>query len=185
MTGWRVVVPFKTGRDAKTRLGAAVGPGARRALADTMLVRLRDAIDASGRFKRAIVVADERPADWHGDWLADPAQGLNAAIAAGLAAAGRPALVIHADLPLIEAADLAALLDAAEAAGAAIAPDRHGTGTNAIAIADARGFVPMFGVDSFARHRAQMPMPAAIVTRAGLAVDCDTPDDLAAAGMTA
>jgi 2-phospho-L-lactate guanylyltransferase len=62
-------------------------------------------------------------------------RGPNAAVAAGLAAlASRGAdgaLVIAGDLPLLRAADLEELARAGQSAGLAIAPDRHGTGTNA------------------------------------------------------
>ncbi len=89
-----------------------------------------------------------------------------------------PIAVFHADLPRLGAEDVAALLAAGERGGCAIAPDRHGTGTNALAIGDGRAFSFAFGADSFARHRAQAGERFEIVTRPGLALDVDTPDDL-------
>ena len=86
--------------------------------------------------------------------------------------------MIHADLPLLTVADLDVLLSAAAARGQAIAPDRHRTGTNAVAIADGAPIAWQFGVDSFARHRAILAPQHAVAERPGLLADCDTFADL-------
>lgn len=119
------------------------------------------------------------PVAWPGrGWEPDRGTGLNAELDRVRAARGAASLlVIHADLPRLSGEDVRALLAAAEMHGAAIAPDRAGVGTNAIALA--RG-VPLpfaFGADSFARHEAALP-GAAAVRRDGLARDVDTPEDL-------
>ena len=105
--------------------------------------------------------------------------GLNAELAAWRAGQGAsPLLVIHADLPLLDAGDIADLLDAAEASGIALATDRAGMGSNALAIADGRNFAFCFGVGSRALHVAQAPAMPVLATT-GLAADLDTPDDAA------
>ena len=122
------------------------------------------------------------PVAWPGTaWLADRGAGLNAELDRILATLEKPLLVIHADLPLLAAADVRALIAAAEAHGAAIAPDRASVGTNAIALfaRTPASFGFAFGDASFARHRLILP-GAAIVRRRGLALDVDTLDDLAA-----
>jgi 2-phospho-L-lactate guanylyltransferase len=89
--------------------------------------------------------------------------------------------VLHSDLPLLAAADVTRLIDSAERGGLAIAPDRHGSGTNAIAIADQRPFDFAFGADSYRLHRRQAGSGWRLVAAPGLAIDIDTPGDLALA----
>jgi 2-phospho-L-lactate guanylyltransferase len=92
--------------------------------------------------------------------------------------AGERFLALFADLPLLGGPDIDALLDAAERAGCAIAPDRHVTGTNALALADRRPFNFHFGDDSFRQHRAEAGAGWRLVPRPGLSIDIDTPEDL-------
>ena len=65
----------------------------------------------------------------------------------------------------------------------AIVPDRHGTGTNALAIAPPDAFAPSFGPGSLERH-VSAARDAGLVHRVepvpSLALDVDTPEDLAA-----
>ena len=88
--------------------------------------------------------------------------------------------MIHADLPLLSVDDITALITDG-AAACTIAPDRHGTGTNALAIVEPFGFGFAFGPNSFARHCAAAKGKARIVTRLGLELDIDTAADLDAA----
>ncbi len=126
------------------------------------------------------VLSEHPPAGWRGGWAADHGRGLNQELAVARTAIGpAPLLIIHADLPLLASDDVGVLLEAAQRSGLALAPDRHGTGTNALAIHDARPFAFSFGPDSFRRHRTHGE--AAIVERPGLALDVDTSDDLDAA----
>jgi len=78
-------------------------------------------------------------------------------------------------------ANVIQLLDAAEATGLAIAPDRHGSGTNALALGDGRPFAFSFGADSYHLHRRQISGHWRMVPAPGLAIDIDTPTDLALA----
>jgi 2-phospho-L-lactate guanylyltransferase len=65
----------------------------------------------------------------------------------------------------------------------ALAPDRHGTGTNALFVRPPGLLTYAFGPDSFQRHLAQA-QAAGAATRVcrleGLALDVDQPEDLAA-----
>lgn len=88
-------------------------------------------------------------------------------------------LAISMDLPTLAADDLLAMLDGPEAA--AIAPDRLRQGTNAL-LTNPAGCIPFrFGEDSFARHNeaaVQAGITPRIISRPGLALDLDTPEDL-------
>jgi 2-phospho-L-lactate guanylyltransferase len=175
---WTALVPLKTAAMRKSRLAARLGPDARIALSRALLGRLMEALHAVPRITSIVLLADDAAYDPTVRWIEDQGRGLNAELeAARDALDAGPLLVIHADLPLVGAADLEALLDAAKKAGNAIAPDRHDTGTNALALAGDSGIAFRFGADSFARHHA-LAREAVIVRRPGLALDCDTPGDL-------
>jgi 2-phospho-L-lactate guanylyltransferase len=93
------------------------------------------------------------------------------------------AAVIPADLPLLSADDLA-VLGSFNPRGPAVllAPDRHGDGTNLLALAPPTLFPPTFGPGSFARHRAAASRAGArleVLDSPGFGLDVDTPDDLA------
>jgi 2-phospho-L-lactate guanylyltransferase len=65
---------------------------------------------------------------------------------------------------------------------ALIVPDRHGTGTNALVLTPPEAMTPAFGPGSCQRHvehaRAEKTEPE-VVTLNSLALDVDTPEDLA------
>jgi len=127
------------------------------------------------------LLSDLRPNRWRGPFLLDEGRGLNAELSA-LVESHRPSrlLVIHADLPLLSVDDIAALI-MGDGAACAIAPDRHGAGTNAVALVEPLGFDFAFGPNSFTRHCAAAKGKARVVTRLGLGLDIDTAADLAAA----
>lgn len=93
-------------------------------------------------------------------------------------------VVLHGDLPNLRAEDVLTLLRSLPADGApgvAIAPDRAGTGTNALAIQPPGVINFQFGIGSFAKHAAEVErarVPCVAVNRGGLAFDLDTPEDL-------
>ena len=126
--------------------------------------------------------------------FADPGEGLDAAVSEALgrlAADGAArAVVVAGDLPLVTPGDLGRLAAASERA-IVLAPDRHGTGTNAISLPlpAARNFGFGYGPGSFARHcaeAARLGLAVETVVSDGLARDVDEPADLAdAAGLIA
>jgi 2-phospho-L-lactate guanylyltransferase (CobY/MobA/RfbA family) len=98
---------------------------------------------------------------------ADAPGGQGAAVAAALARLTGPVAIVNADLPSATTAELALLLESAPALVAAL----DGT-TNAIALADARDFEPLYGpgsADRFGLRRLDL---------LGLRDDVDTWDDL-------
>jgi len=178
--GWTALLPFKPPAQRKSRLAGLLAPDARIALSQLLFDRVIRALEGSGKVGAIHLLAADRPAGWTGGWHADLGRGLNVEIEVACAAIGRsPLLVLHADLALLQPMDVDVLLDAAEQVGRAIAPDRHGQGTNAVALYDDRPFAFAFGTGSLAAHRSQGP--AALVDRLGLTLDVDSPDDLAAA----
>jgi 2-phospho-L-lactate guanylyltransferase len=118
----------------------------------------------------------------------EPPRGMNGAVARGLGElSGRgaaAALVMTADLPLAQPEDIAAILAAAPPPPSVVlVPSHEGTGTNAMLLRPPRALDPHLGPDSLARHLAQARwrgMRALRLERPGLALDIDTPADLAA-----
>lgn len=181
MTNWTAVVPFKPAGERKTRLADQLSAGERGTLSERMFAHVIAVLEDHPKIGSVALLSEQPPENWGGIWVADEGNGLNAGLETARAQLGEVALlVLHADLPLLQTGDLDALIAAAEAHGAAIAPDRHGSGTNALALAPGHQVAFRFGVGSFRLHREQMP-GGAVVERPGFAVDLDTPDDLAEA----
>ena len=89
--------------------------------------------------------------------------------------------IVSADLPLLKPSDLAALEQCARGGRLAIATDKGGRGTNALAMPLSLGFDFHFGPASLFRHRLearQRGVQFRLVHAPGLTDDVDTPDDL-------
>jgi 2-phospho-L-lactate guanylyltransferase len=197
---WAVVVA-RHGPVAKTRLAEVLDPHARSALA---LAMLRDVIDATlhAGLAGTIAVLDrpapailtEGPAILPGgpvgriQVVADPESGLDRAVEAGVRAAidagAEIVLVLPGDIPLVTHGDLQKLLRLARSATrtVVVATDRHGTGTNALALRPPGVVAPSFGPGSAERHLAAAVTAGAVAQRvdlAGISLDIDTPADLA------
>jgi len=129
--------------DGKTRLGDPE-------MAWAMLLDVRSACEQVGEVR-----------------VCDAPGGQGAAVAATLVSLEGPVAIVNADVPCVTAYELQDLLRAAPALVAA----RDGT-TNALALADAREFQPLYGPGSAARFglkRLDLP---------GLREDVDTWEDL-------
>lgn len=184
---WTAVVPFKGRVERKTRLGGRLGMEERQNLSQDVFERVLGVILRSPMLDEVAILSDLRPKEWQGPFFWDEGRGLNVELNA-VVAAYRPArlLVIHADLPLVSVEDIAVLISIDDSA-CSLAPDRHGTGTNALALVEPQGFEFAFGTNSFSAHCAAARGNARIVTRLGLGLDIDTPEDLdtaIAAGFT-
>jgi 2-phospho-L-lactate guanylyltransferase len=187
MTTW-AIIPVKASPESKSRLAGVLEAPARAALVEAMLARVLDAATGARNVARVGLLGTPQGTPPEGvALLAEPGGGLNAAVTAALgeaAAKGAGRVVfIHGDLPQVTARDLE-LLAAAPAGEIAIAPDRHGTGTNALSLPlpEARGFSFAFGPDSFARHNAEaerLGLKIEEIHSPGLARDVDEPEDLA------
>lgn len=176
-----VLVPVKDFRRAKARLAGVASPAFRARLAQWMAEQV---IAAAAPLPAFVVCDDEDVAAWAkgigADVLWRPGHGLNGAATDGVAAiaeAGFDSVIVaHSDLPL--AHDLPSVL---EPGVAVLVPDRHGDGTNVIAIPAASGFQFAYGARSFQHHldrAAVLGLEVRVIQHADLAVDVDTPDDL-------
>lgn len=178
---WTAIVPFKQPGSRKTRLAGRLSETDRTRLSEWMFAHVVEVLRQSPSVAAIAVLGEKRPAGWDGLWLEDQSRGLNAELAAARDALDDCCLlVIHADLPLLTVEDIETLLEAA-VSSCALAPDRHGTGTNALALGKSGPFDFCFGDGSLDRHIKAAKGKAHIVRRTGLAFDVDTPGDLDAA----
>lgn len=179
MIAWHALVPIKQGANGKSRLAPILSEEERNALALRMARHVVSELEASGAFAQITILSAQRPEWWRGNWSEDRGRGLNLELAAWRETVGKsPILIVHADLPLLRAGEINQLLAIAAAQGVALATDRAGRGSNALAIADHRSFAFRFGPDSRDRHAAQVPV-LAVLDLTGLSADVDTPEDLA------
>ncbi len=178
MTGWTALVPIKEGTDGKSRLASLLSVEKRAALLERMARHVVAQLQACPEIAHIAILSASSPQWWSGDLVVDQGRGLNRELTAWRETRRiEPTLIIHADLPLLASEDMSCLLSAAREGGAALATDRAGTGSNALALCDGRDIDFRFGPDSRRLHYEQWPdMP--VLTRVGLAADVDTPDDL-------
>ncbi len=193
------IVPVRGNSVGKTRLSPFFDPGQRAALVEAMAWHVVSTIQRTGVADRILIVSEGNPfsfASQRGmsnlDAIVQPASepGLNAALAYGRTwALGNGAdrlLVLSADLPLLEPADVYELTD--RRAPVVIAPDRFATGTNGLVLGGTRRmagtvtaeFSFWFGADSFRHHRAEamrLGVSADTASGPGTSFDLDTPDD--------
>lgn len=190
-----VIVPHRGVGTGKSRLSPVLDDRARGELNGWLLARtLRIVCEWLGDLQRCVIVspcrrtlalAREAGAMALQERVSEP-QGLNAALmqgAAHVAALGaKRLLVLPCDLPRLDVAALQAMTALPNSAvDDVIAPDRHGTGTNALLVdACVREFA--FGASSFACHVAmaeQRGKRALTCAHSALAFDLDTTEDLA------
>jgi len=187
------VLPVKRFAAAKQRLAAGVEDERRPDLVAAMLEDVLEAIGAARSIERTIVVtAEPRAAALAGaagaEVIDDPDRGGHSGAAlAGVARAmelgAECAVLLPGDCPLLEPRELERLLTGLPERYAAIVPDRHGTGTNALALAPPDAIEPAFGEGSCARHVAAAraaAVPYAVEELPSLALDLDTPADVVA-----
>jgi len=186
MSCWALVA-VKARPERKARLAGRLAPSERDRLAETMLQGVLAALRGSRSIDGvAVVTAEAGRFDSQVLALEDPGTGLNDALAV---AAGRlqergvtRLLVLHADLPFVTAAEIDEFIAVGDGADVVVAPDRHGTGTNALFLRLPTPFDFCFGVDSHARHCAEagrQGLSARSARLPGLELDVDEAADLA------
>lgn len=176
MNDWTAVVPIKPVGQRKSRLREEISEAAITILTEHMRRHVIAVLEAAPAIDRVLQLSHERGDVVPDGWFPDPGAGLNQALQAVARALPKRLLIVHADLPGLETADITALLEAASD-GTAIACDRAGTGTNALGLQDAAGMIFAFGQDSFSQHLRALPA-AKIVRRPGLSLDIDRPADI-------
>lgn len=182
-----LVIPVKAFDKAKERLAGVLSPDERVALARSTATRVVALATGLAQFDTVVVVCDdEATASWARELGAQaiiaPQPGLNAAVEHAVAFV-RPnhdwIAVCHADVA--DPSGLAALAAPPPNTVVLIA-DRHGSGTNVLALNAANAFTFRYGPTSLADHREEARhrgLAVTIMADAGLALDLDTPDDVA------
>jgi len=190
--GVTVVIPMKPVAQGKSRLDDVLDPPSRAALS---LLLLGHVIQASRRSDLTgdhyVVGGDawvQRLAESEScRWRPDSGGGLNDAASLGAQTAfgdgAKAMLLLPGDLGLLVTEDVDALIQASKGLTRAVlsAAVRDG-GTNAVLAPQGSAFTPLFGPDSFVRHRKAMLQagtPVGSIERPGLGFDLDTPEDLA------
>lgn len=187
------VIPVKPLHIALGRLADTLTPEVRWQLQYAMLADVLMACRRSPGIAALVVTADPSAAALARRECAEvvvdhvPPRGMNAAVRLGLARVATrcagTALVLTADLPLIRSEDLASLVRAAAGRpGALLVPSRDGTGTNALLLNPPDVLEPELGHGSLSRHLLQAvrrACPVRCIGLPGVALDIDTPEDLA------
>ena len=190
----QAVVPIKSFSEAKQRLAHVLAAGSRRSLVQAMFSDVLASLRRCRQIDRIVVVTADPLAESiaRGDGIEvvhdDASAGQSAATEIGIAHAIANGfdrvLLVPGDTPLLDPAEVDDLLDRTEREGieVVIVPDRHGTGTNALALMPPDAMRPSFGEGSFERHMGAA-REGGRVHRAepvgSLAPDVDTPEDLA------
>ena len=191
MATW-AVVPVKHLKAGKSRLATVLSPQAREGFSRDMLRRTVGLLARSSVIERTLVISRDasalRLAREQGAFtVSEPsASELNGAlqkatqVAASLGATG--VLVLPSDLPLLGENDVEALagVNGAERI-VVLAPDRHGTGTNALFVRPPGLLRYRFGAGSLDAHRQQARSQGATVRvhrLPGVEFDVDEPADL-------
>lgn len=186
MNCW-AIIPVKAKGEGKSRLAGILSAGDREFLVDAMLAHVVAAARHARTIDRICLLSPSRHRV--GDTislLADRGRGFNAALMealAGIVPGGPDRLVvIAADLPCVTALDFD-LLAKVSTGALGIAPDRHGTGTNALSLPLplAASFTFRFGTGSCAKHREEaerVGLAVETIHSDGLEKDIDEPADL-------
>ncbi|MFZ3265530.1 MAG: 2-phospho-L-lactate guanylyltransferase [Terriglobales bacterium] len=196
-----ILVPIKNLAGAKQRLSPILSPEERLALAQAMCEDVLQAL-ANWQKRPAVAVVSSDPfacslaarlgfevvADAHN---AGETNAIEMATAVCLERGAPSALVVPADIPLIESAELQKIVDSAPANGTVLVPDAAGRGTNAAWRSPGDLFPLRFGNDSFLPHLAAARatgFPCIVLELPRIARDVDRPEDLyelaAASGET-
>ncbi len=193
-----VVLPVKRFAAAKRRLAGSVDDRGRALLLGAMLEDVLAATDGAASVERVVVVTGERRAERVAmrsaqrlttpiEVLRDPSdQGHSEAATLGVlrakALGAGCAALLPGDCPLLDPAELDAVLERAAEGRVGVIPDRHGEGTNGLVLTPPDAIGPAFGPGSRERHlelAAARGLRGEVDAVASLGLDLDTPDDLA------
>lgn len=191
----RALLPLKDLVEAKSRLSGLLSPAERRALAQAMVEDVLSVLAAHPLISTVTLVSDDPCADMlaakygarHWPESSLGCSGLNPVLERSCellcAQSDQPIIVLHGDLPALEAADITAVQEAlASEKGLVVACDRHELGTNLLAFHPQNKVEFSFGAGSCALHRASAEargVPVQLLRRAGTSLDIDEPADLA------
>jgi 2-phospho-L-lactate guanylyltransferase len=186
-----ILIPVKNLSGAKQRLASLLNQASRTELAQAML---HDVVSAVAGWPAhpacALVTADpfaiELAAEYNFEVIPDPANsGETGAIEMATEVCTNrgenSALVLPADIPLIQADELVEIFKHAPAEGSVLVPAADGRGTNAAFRRPANLFPLRFGNDSFKPHLAAAQAtgkPCIVLQLPSIGIDIDNPEDL-------
>lgn len=192
------IIPVKRFARAKQRLLETLDRRQRAAVVKAMLADVLVAVTATESVERLILITGEsraeriamdraRRAKTPIEVLRDPddhghSEAATLGIIRALALGAECTALLPGDCPLLDPAELDAALARMRPGRVAVVPDRHGTGTNALLLAPGDAIGPAFGEGSMERHRdraTRAGYKVAVESLDSLALDLDTPDDLA------
>lgn len=197
MTLW-AIVPVKPLRRGKSRLADVLTQDERTDLNRRLLTHTLDTLTAMPEFEQVLVVSRDQAAlsmaRDHGARTVQEngAPQLNLALARATVVAKtyatRGVLILPADLPLISAEDVRAMLKLIQDPPVVvISPDRRHDGTNALLVCPVGLIDYEFGPGSFQRHCQRARAAGArleIYEAPSLALDMDLPEDLEMVSQT-
>jgi 2-phospho-L-lactate guanylyltransferase len=183
------ILPVKRLDDAHSRLSESLSMEQRSALAQALFLDMLSKLRRCRNIGETLIVTADPWVVRHARWTGhetleqDEDRGHSQAAIAGIELAmergAERVALLPIDCPLFEPAELDSQLG--RTPRAAIVPDRHRTGTNALVLSPPDAFAPAFGPDSCARHVARARaanVGFTIATIDSLAFDLDTPEDL-------
>jgi 2-phospho-L-lactate/phosphoenolpyruvate guanylyltransferase len=185
-----ILVPIKIMTDAKQRLSSILTPEERLALTQAMCEDVLQAISNWPSHPPVAVVtrdpfARDLAAHFDFDVIADDNSGETNAIADATTICRKRgakfALVVPADIPLIDSTELQQIIDAAPPQGSVLVTDAAKRGTNAAYRSPCDLFLLRFGNDSFLPHLAAAKvtgLPCTTLDLPSIARDVDRPEDL-------
>lgn len=180
-----IIIPVKPLHRAKERLASVLEPQQRRRLCLAMLQDVCAAAVAAAPVW--VITSDESAAEVARSQGAEPRldptplAGLNPSLEAVTPHDIQGILILSADLPAVSPEDVRAV---AQGYGVTLATDRRGGGTNALWRSPPHVIPLAFGDGSRLRHErlaGSRGVPFRSISRAGLALDIDLPEDLALA----
>ena len=187
------VVTAKRFTAAKQRMSGGVPEARRLALVEAMLGDVLEAVTGARQVTSTVVITGEAAAaslavDRGAEVIHDPEDaGHIGAAMLGIARARElradTVILLPGDCPLLEPREIDSLVTGLPDPFVAVVPDRHGTGTNALAMRPPDAIEPSFGEGSCARHlelARSAGIPHATEQVEGLALDLDTPADIVA-----
>ena len=187
-----ILVPVKDLSRAKTRLSTLLSEAERRELAHAMLGGVLTQVDRLPVDIDRIMITNYAPAialaRQHGFALIEEGEQTSESASVDAASTALEARGYHGvlrvplDLPVLDVADLAAILSRARAGvQAVLVPSLQGTGTNGLYRAPPTLFASRFGPGSLAQHEAgarERTTAYEVLTLPSMALDIDDPEDI-------
>jgi 2-phospho-L-lactate guanylyltransferase len=192
------ILPVKRFGQAKQRLLDRLDRPQRAAVVKAMLADVLAALERAEQIERVILVTGEGRAERlalrHAqrtraplEVMRDPddashSRAATLGIIRALSLGASCTALLPGDCPLLDSGELDGALQRMRDRRVAVIPDRHGSGTNGLLMAPGDAIGPAFGEGSRERHaeRAERAgYDVAVENLASLALDLDTPEDLA------